>query len=360
MKVYINGRFLSQRVTGVQRFAREIVNALDKILQKSQNMDEWYIIVPKNFKNDLPTEKIKIKMCGKLTGHLWEQLELPFFAQDGILLNLCNCAPLIKKNQVITIHDAAIVAYPNAYSWKFRMWYKFLYFFCGKRADRIITVSEFSRNELNKYFNIPKDKISVVYNGIEHMERIDEDDSIIDYLKLREEKFVLAVSSHNKTKNFALVLRTAKRMPEMKFVITGGFNSAIFKRDSVEKLANVIYTGYISDEKLVSLYKHASVFVYPSLYEGFGIPPLEAISQGCSVIVSKCAALPEICGDNAVYCQIDDERDLSDKIKEVVLGTKWRGSVKQIMHVQDKYSWMKSAKNIYDILSVNGEDNHGN
>ena len=164
MKIYINGRFLSQRVTGVQRYAQEIVKELDKVLQEKNTDNEWCILVPKNRINDLSTNYIKVKKCGKLTGHLWEQFELPFYAKDGFLVNLCNCAPLLKKNQLVTIHDAAVVAFPQAYSWQFRMWYKFIYTVCGKRADRIVTVSKFSRNELNKYFNKDIDKISVIYN----------------------------------------------------------------------------------------------------------------------------------------------------------------------------------------------------
>ena len=85
------------------------------------------------------------------------------------------------------------------------------------------------------------------------------------------------------------------------------------------KVPNVIYTGYISDEKLVSLYRHAAVFVYPSLYEGFGIPPLEAMSQGCQVIVSTCASLPEVCGNNAMYCQCNNEQNLKELILDVLV-----------------------------------------
>lgn len=350
MKIYINGRFLSQRVTGVQRYAREIVTALDKILQESKNDDEWWILAPNNTFDELSTEKIGIKRCGFFTGHLWEQMELPFYARDGFLLNLCNCAPLVKKKQLVTIHDAAIAAFPDAYSWKFRMWYKVLFTVCGKRAVKIVTVSMFSRNEINKYFNIPKEKITVIYNGVEHIERIKEDNSIIETLGVVGEKYVLAVSSKNPTKNFSLILKVAKQLEKIKFVIVGGSNKTVFADTGSEKLMNVVYAGYISDEKLVALYKHAAVFVYPSLYEGFGIPPLEAMIHGCPVIVSGCASLPEVCGDNALYCQLDDENDLADKIVGVMSGRNVRGF--EIQKIKKIFSWEKSARCICDVLQI--------
>ena len=353
MKIYINGRFLSQRVTGVQRYAREIVTALDKLLQEGKNEDEWCILAPKNIIDDLPIKNIKIKICGSFIGHLWEQLELPFYARNGFLVNLCNCAPLVKKNQLVTIHDAAVAAFPKAYSWRFRIWYKILFTVCGKWASKIVTVSRFSRNELNEYFDIPKDKIAVIYNGIDHIERIKEDSSIIEDLGIGNEKYVLAVSSQNLTKNFSLIFNAAKQLQKIKFVIVGGANKAVFADINSEKLINVIYTGYISDEKLVALYKYAAVFIYPSLYEGFGIPPLEAMSHGCPVVVSDCASLPEVCGDNALYCHPNDENDLIDKILEVVS----RGNVPKYASrkIKEKYSWEKSARCIYDILQMNVE-----
>lgn len=347
MKIYINGRFLSQRVTGVQRYAREIVTALDKILQESNNDDEWCILAPKNIINDLQIEKVKLKVCGFTTGHLWEQVELPFYAKDGFLLNLCNCAPLIKKNQLLIIHDAAIAAYPQAYSWKFRVWYRIMHTVCGKRSEKIVTDSEFSKTELQKYFNITADKMKVVYGGVEHMDRIKEDESIIDEYSLHNEKFVFAVSSKNPTKNFSLILKAAKLLPNVKFVIAGGSNNAVFAKDNSELLNNVIYTGYVSDEKLVSLYRHAAVFVYPSLYEGFGIPPLEAMSQGCPVIVSDCASLPEVCEEYAIFCNPHNEESLADKINGVLSGKMIGMDIQKIKY---KYSWDESARCLKDYV----------
>jgi len=316
MKYYINGRFLTQRITGVQRYAHEMTLALDQLLQeRTSDQNEYTILAPKNVIDTLPCKRIQFKVCGHLTGHLWEQIELPYYAKAGYLLNFCNCAPLIKKDQAVTIHDAAIAAFPSAYSWKFRLWYRIMYTVLGKRLKTIFTVSKFSRNELNKHFGIPKGKIHVTYNGVEHLKDIQPDDRILAKIP---KAYVLAVSSQNPTKNFKLVLDTAEQLPDINFVIAGGSNAKVFNGKVKKTLANVHYVGYVSDQELVSLYRHAKGFVYPSLYEGFGIPPLEAMYFGCPVIVSNSASLPEACGEAALYCNPYDENKLKSDIEDFV------------------------------------------
>lgn len=322
MKYYINGRFLTQRITGVQRYAREMTLALDQLLQeKSSDHNEYTILAPKNIIDELPCKRIQFKVCGHLSGHLWEQIELPYYSKDGYLLNFCNCAPLIKKNQTVTIHDAAIAAFPSAYSWEFRLWYRIMYTVLGKRLNTIFTVSNFSRNELNKYFSISKEKIHITYNGTEHLFDIQPDERI---LKKIPKDYVLAVSSQNPTKNFKLVLEVAEKLPYIDFVIAGGSNSKVFNEKKGKELSNVTYVGYVSDQELVALYRNARVFVYPSLYEGFGIPPLEAMYFDCPVIVSNCASLPEICGEAAVYCNPYDVDKLKCDIEEFLNNPKAR------------------------------------
>lgn len=350
MKYYINGRFLTQRITGVQRYAREMTLALDQLLQeRTSDQNEYTILAPKNVIDTLPCKRIRFKVCGHLTGHLWEQIDLPHYAKDGYLLNFCNCAPLFKKNQAVTIHDAAIAAFPSAYSWKFRLWYRIMYTVLGKRLNTIFTVSNFSRNELNKYFGIPKEKIHVTYNGVEHLKDIQPDDRILTKIP---KDYVLAVSSQNPTKNFKLVLEAAEQLPEVNFVIAGGSNAKVFNGKEEKALVNVHYVGYVSDQELVSLYRHAKVFIYPSLYEGFGIPPLEALLNGCPVIVSDQASLPEICGDTVEYCDAKNTKSIVTKLTNVALNEK--PIMQHIKNqIQERYSWKKSADYLYACYDDN-------
>lgn len=315
-KIYINGRFLTQNITGVQRYAIEIVKALDKYLSNNNlnNKYKFEIVCPKNIKQKLILENIKIKQIGKLKGHLWEQIELPFYVKDKFLFNFCNCAPLVKKNQIVTIHDTAVCDVPYAYSKTFRIWYKFMYRVLTFRLKKIFTVSEFSKKRLNECFHVPLERIEVTYNGIDHMKNIKSDERVFSKFSIEKNNYILAVSSLNPSKNFKLILETAKILPEINFVIVGGTNPTVFRDQGLEISSNVKFIGYVNDEELVALYKYASCFVYPSIYEGFGIPPLEAMYFNCPVILSDIEIFKEIYMDNVLYCNVDDYNIIKEKI----------------------------------------------
>lgn len=352
-KIYINGRFLTQNITGVQRYAIEIIKVLDKYLSDNKLNDEFKfeIVCPKNIKQKLILKNIKIKQIGILKGHLWEQIELPLYVKNKFLFNFCNCAPLIKKNQIVTIHDVAVCAVPYAYSKIFRMWYKFMYRVLISRLKKIFTVSEFSKKELNKYFNIPLEKVEVTYNGIDHMKNIKPDESIFFNFDIEKNNYVLAVSSLNPSKNFKLILETAKISPEINFVIAGGTNSTVFKEQGFEIASNVKFIGYVNDEKLVALYKYASCFVYPSIYEGFGIPPLEAMYFNCPVILSDIVVFKEIYMDNVLYCKIDDYNILKEKILLILDDEEIKKSIiEKEKFLVNKYRWSNIIIKLFEVI----------
>lgn len=351
-KIYINGRFLTQNITGVQRYAIEIIKALDKYLSDNNlsNKYKFEIICPKNIKQKLNLKNIEIKKIGSLKGHLWEQIELPLYVKNKFLFNFCNCAPLVKKNQMVTIHDTAVCDVPNAYSKSFRIWYKFMYKVLTSRLKKIFTVSEFSKKRLNKYFDIPLELVEVTYNGIDHMKNIKPDEKIFSKFDIEKNNYVLAVSSLNPSKNFKLILETAKILPEINFVIAGGTNSNVFKEQGFEITSNVKFIGYVNDEELVALYKYASCFVYPSIYEGFGIPPLEAMYFNCPVIVSDIVVFHEIIENHALYCDINNENILSKQIKKIYNSNKLKKENNR-KYVVDKFSWQISVKKILNNIS---------
>lgn len=306
VKIYINGRFLTQSITGVQRYALEMSKAIDDIINNDAYLqnNEYVMITPQNTLY-LPNFKhIRIIRKGVLHGHAWEQLELPLYTLDGFLINFCGCAPLLKFNQTVTIHDAAVSAMPNSFSWAFRTWYKLMFIWLGRSLKQIFTVSEFSKKELHKYYGIPLNKLHVTYNGIDHIQQIQVDEGIIYREGLKDKKYILAVSSMNPSKNFPLILDVARLMPDTEFIIAGGSNAKVFKSAGLDVPHNAKFIGYVSDEELMALYRHASVFVYPSLYEGFGIPPLEAMMCGCPVVVSDIEVFREVYGDAVEFCNL--------------------------------------------------------
>ena len=166
----------------------------------------------------------------------------------------------------------------------------------------MVTVSEFSKTEIKRLVSVDDTKIDVVYNGISHMYNI----PTISGKGNEYGKYLLTVSSINPRKNFRNLILAFNhlKLPDIKLLIVGSKNKILASEDFkeiVENNPNIIFSGYVSDEELVHLYKQALLFVYPSLYEGFGIPPLEAMTCGCPTLVSNKTSLPEVCGDASYY-----------------------------------------------------------
>lgn len=341
-KLYINGRFLTQRVTGVQRYAIEITKAMDELMGEGEMSGmEIELLAPKNAR-DMELRHIPLKRVGYFTGHLWEQLDLPRYARDGFLLNLCNCAPVFRRHQAVTIHDAAVFRMPSSFSWLFRTLYRWMHGIERYTCNPIFTVSNFSRKELAECLDIAPERIVVTSNGADHIKC-----TSVPTKKKSREPYVLAVSSLKPLKNFSLVVRAAKRLPDINFYIVGGKDKRVFAAVDYEQVKNIHFLGYVDDEELLDYYANASVFVYPSLYEGFGIPPLEAMAMGCPVIVTKKAALPEVCGDAALYCDAEDERDLAGKIRLVMHdGGQRRRMIARGRERARAYAWSGSARRI--------------
>jgi glycosyltransferase involved in cell wall biosynthesis len=355
-KVYINARFLTHSVSGVQRYAIELLKALDKSI-KSKDIDLGKISVtllsPKNIKFELKLENISLKLVGSFSGHLWEQIELPFYALDGILVNLCNTGPLISKSQVLTIHDMAEFSIPANFSFQFRTGYQLLHKLLSKRVKRIISVSLFSKNEILKYCHIEPSKISVIYESGDHMSDLEADDSIIQKYNLLEKPFILAVSTINPNKNFSSILKAAEFLKDMDYnFVIAGRKSDIFNQSDNQSLSKAIYVGFVTDSELKALYNHAACFIFPSFYEGFGLPPLEAMSCGCPVIVSETTALPEICGNSALYCNPYSPEDIGIKLRELLSSKSLQNSLRQSgLECAKQYSWKTCAKETYKVIT---------
>jgi glycosyltransferase involved in cell wall biosynthesis len=210
MRIVINGRFLTQSVTGVQRYAIEVIKHLDQKIEEEELQGEFILLVPRNFTYLPNLKQIKIVVHGCYTGQLWEQIDLPRYVENRFLVNLSNTYPLILKNQIVTIHDAAVFGTPNAYAMIFRNWYKILIKLARYKTKGVLTVSDFSKNELIRYGSMKLEQINSVYIGADHMNGIEEDESIMGKHDLQDKTYILAVSSINKRKNFAVVAEALK------------------------------------------------------------------------------------------------------------------------------------------------------
>lgn len=345
MTLFVNARFLTQDVTGVQRYAIELSKRL-----KTLHPDTRFL-TPKGIKHPELAENLGAEVTGRLTGHLWEQLELPFLTRGGPLLSLCNTGPLVHPRQVVTLHDAAVFAVPEAYSRGFRSWYRVLHTGLGRTAKGILTDSEFSRGELERYARIPQHKLEVVYLGHEHVLELDRDVHILAEHRLTDRPFLLAVGSSSPHKNFGRLVRALATLGPTDFdiVIAGGSNPRVHVGSGTLP-DGIKHVGFVSDGELRALYEHTAGFAHPAYYEGFGIPPLEAMTLGCPVVCSHAASLPEVCGDAALYFDPMDEADIAVKIQTLMgdgdLQTRLRDRGRSRA---ERFSWDDAARNVWDF-----------
>jgi glycosyltransferase involved in cell wall biosynthesis len=356
MIIYINARFLTRSVTGIERYCTELLKNLDSLIDSAaidSKQFSFVMLAPKNIKHELNFKHIPLKCVGSLTGHLWEQLELPFYTRDGLLFSPSNAAPIFKCLQVVTIHDASFFARPQTYSFAFSSWYKFIIPLVGKVAKKIITVSSFSRKELVHYCKIKADKIKVVWNGKEQILVQSTDESFLTKNNIVPKRFVLAVSSPNPNKNFSAIIKAIKLLPEMglEIVIVGDLLPKVYANSQVSFPNDVKYVSRVSDAELRALYEHAACFIYPSFYEGFGLPPLEAMACGCPVIVSNTSSLPEVCGDAALYCDPFSPEDIAVQVKKLVSNTALQSELKQKgLERAQQFSWEKCAWETFSTI----------
>jgi glycosyltransferase involved in cell wall biosynthesis len=348
-EISINGRFLGQRISGVQRFAREISCAFGNIEGRSR---ESTLVVPGRSDSPEIFGNMPVKRTGRCSGHIWEQIELSPAAGDSLLVNLCNTAPALRRRQLVVLHDAAVVALPQNYTPAFRLWYRTLIHCYSRAATKLGTVSKFSANEISKHFGISPLKVEVISESGEHILHQPPDYTLHAKFGLEEDSYFLATSSWAPNKNFSSIVRAVSKLPRLpyKFVIVGGRNNWIFSRSNLE-IGQAIEVGYASDAQLRALYERAACLVYPSLYEGFGLPPLEAMCCGCPVLVSNTGAMPEVCANAAAYCDPNDIDDIAYQLARLLLSRSVRAELRLAGLARAKeWTWRRAAHGLSDMI----------
>lgn len=337
----------------------ECIKALDELIStrviNSKNY-KFVVLTPNTEITDIKLTHIITKKVGLLSGHIWEQLELPLYTMGSLLINFCGPAPVIKKKQIVTIHDVGVFRNGKNYSRLFRGWYKFMYSTFKYMSEKIITVSKFSKQEIINIFNINEQKIEYYHLGADHFYDLEADHSILTKNSLKKDKYILAVSSRSANKNFNSVIKALNlvNLMDIDCVIVGGHFSKVFNyqndKDLLSKV-NVKSMGYVTDSELKALYENAVCFIYPSLYEGFGLPPLEAMISGCPVIVSNVTSLPEVCGTAAIYCDPEEIDDIAEKINKVIRNDDLRKEMHQngLSHSAN-YRWEYCAKGLFNEI----------
>ena len=351
-QICINARFLTQKMTGVQRFASEISKELRKLYSK----EELIFVCPYNIIHGELAKDLGARIIGMHTGHLWEQIDLPLYLKKSgkpLLLNFCSTAPILYFNKISTLHDITFIRFPKTFSWKFRLFYRIMTPLICESSKHILTVSEFSKGELSKYYRLPLNNISVIYNAVSSLFTSKNKSNVTD-------RYILAVSSLKENKNFITIIETflmlQKDIPEIKLYLIGdlhsnNFNSMSGLLNTIRENKKILCIGRVDDKSLIEYYNNAIAFVFPSLYEGFGIPPLEAQACGCPVVSSISSSLPEILKDSALFNEPKDTNGFVNSLKEIICDNRLRECLIEKGHMNVKrFSWKKSAEKIVEII----------
>ncbi len=344
-KLYINGHFLNQRVTGVQRYAIEVLNGFE------QAGYPFEVIKPGSFSS-----------ANKISQLLWEQFLLPHQKKaTDILWSPTNTGPAFAANHIVTLHDIGVFPHPEWFAKSYVLWKKTLIPVMAKRAVGILTVSKFSKQIICDHLDVHPDKVKVVYNGV-NTERFkpasqSQIKNVIEKYDIKEPYF-LTLGSLDPRKNIPALIKAWNRavkdgcLQDSQLVIAGGSHRTLgkFTRDTTAD--NIRFTGYVDDDDLPPLYSGACGFLFPSLFEGFGLPVLEAMACRTPVLTSASSALDEISDNAALKVNPDDIESIKKGIIELAESSQRRNSLVQYGIERVKlFNWDRSAEAIYQYLT---------
>ncbi len=342
---YINAKFLQDaQLAGVGRYGLEIATRLHKAFPQAP------LLTPKNIPQKwldlLPLEKI-----GRFQGAAWEQIDLPLYLrnQNVPLLNLANTSPLFYRNNALVIHDVLALTYPHWYSRKARFYFSLLLPRCARSSSCLISVSDYSRSEIARIFKISKDDIILAPCSTGDFWKPDLSTNT-------EGRYILGVSSIDPRKNFATLIRAFLLLddPSLRLFIIGNQHKAFASsklKIPKEAVKRVIFKGFLSDIDLRKLYTHAQAFLFPSLAEGFGIPPLEAMRCSCPVVVSDIPVFRENYQDAALYIDPLNDQEMANTISHLLNNFQMRENlIRKGLERSASFSWDESAKTILSAL----------
>jgi len=334
-QVYINGRFLCTEATGVQKYALGLCRELQKITP------EIKIIAPRG---SYDCKGLRVIKAGRLNGFLWEQYFLPFYLwrhKGALLINLCNTAPLLCKRQIVSIHDLAFLKDKKWFSSSFRRWYRYLIPRLIKKSPAIVTVSDFIKDEMVDTFAIKPSKIHVVPNGVPEM--------VFDSERPFPFPYLLLTGVYNRRKNAAFIMNQLPEIKKIPLHIVGlGSDDTIYRNTEWPEDSHLHILNYVEDRRYYTLMKHAEAVVFPTEYEGFGIPVLESLLLGTPVLVSDMPFYRRSFGDLPFYYTPSETQSFMEELKKINIH---KQNTQDVTDLKNKYNFTHSAELLTDLIS---------
>jgi glycosyltransferase involved in cell wall biosynthesis len=349
----VNGRFLSQMTTGTQRYALELVTRL-----AARHGERVVVHVPRGTVVPDPIAGVARVRESRATGQVFEQLVLPWLARRHLLLSLGGPAPVLARNQVATLHDVSAFRHGETYSRGFRTWYRLMYRLLARRAGRVLTVSSFSAGELAAVLGLEPDRVSVVPNGSDHVDRFTPrrpDLAGVEGLPAEGSPWVLCVGTFARHKNLAPALDALEQAGIRSVVVGARGDSRVFADAGQGRWTRATFAGRLSDDELVWLYRAATALVFPSLYEGFGIPVVEAQRLGCPVVALRAGPMVEVAGEGAVLCDPAEPQQVVEAVLGIASDAGRRAALVEAgRRNAERYTWDGSADLLERALAEAG------
>jgi glycosyltransferase involved in cell wall biosynthesis len=338
-EIALNARFHAHRPTGMQRYALELAGRFADRIQSVR-----------------PARSLR-----GATGHLWEQLYLPSAVRGRLLWSPNNTGPLAIARQVCTIHDLIPLDHPEWFNRRFAAWYEWLLPRLAKKVQHIIAISEFTKQRIVERLGVRPERVTVISNGVDERfspKTPEEIQAVRRSLGIKAPAYVLCVGSLEPRKNLRRLLQAWAKIQasldaDVELVVAGAKGSSrVFEAVCIDPLPRrVQFTGYVSNEELPSLYAGALALVYPSLYEGFGLPPLEAMASGTPVVTSNGTSLPEVAANAAVLVNPEDVDSIAEGIRTVVSSSALREKLRRLgFERAARTTWERTAQQTLQLL----------
>lgn len=356
MKLLINASILKKQNTGLGVYTYQVLKYVCPIL-RNKNIDFDILCSSKEL---LPDSCRKYAIENKYSNYVERNLNTIKLAQKyDLIWSTTQHGTETNKKQIITIHDVIPIIYPKGrlHQW---IYYKFFLKRYIKKSVKVFTVSQSTKNDIVKYYNCKENKIKVLYEAIENNKsKIVITDDVLKSYKLDKLMYFVIVGIHYSYKNLHSVIEAFKVFEELrkyKLIIIGNDNceygnelKTFVKNNNLEE--NILFTGFIEDEVKNTLLVNCLACVYPTLYEGFGLPILEAMKLDVPVICSDSSSLPEVGGDAVLYCDSRDINDIRNKMIYISKNKNFREMLirkgkENIM----RFDWEKIAVNMVDEI----------
>jgi len=342
-RLVINCRWMGKEVTGTERYASEVTRQLLQM----PGLDIT-LLVPAAIEVPEWAKGAKISRS-RLDGVLFEQFAIPFRTMFRHVLNMGGPAPILKRNQSVVLYDASVFRFPENFSTGFVAWYKFLYWTLPRVALRIVTISDFSATEISQLVKIPLKDITVATCGSDHADRFVPKHP---HLEISGD-FVVCVGTLAKRKNLVPIIDKLSESGIRTVVVGASGTSRIFgdEPDTRVPNSNITFAGRLTDDEVAWLFDHALALIFPSLYEGFGLPIVEAQARGCPVIAARSSSIPEVIGSGGtMFCPYEPAQAV-----EAVLALIENPAMRERLAVEgrrnaSRFKWRRTAEIIVSQL----------